>query len=46
MFTDVVAAQDAVLSVPTLRDYLRERLPDYMLPSAFVVLEVNVEIVV
>lgn len=34
----VVAAPDTTLSVPALRAYLGERLPDYMLPQAWVVL--------
>jgi amino acid adenylation domain-containing protein/non-ribosomal peptide synthase protein (TIGR01720 family) len=35
----VVAETDAAPSVEELRRYLTERLPDYMIPSAFVLLE-------
>ncbi|WP_436775398.1 condensation domain-containing protein, partial [Yinghuangia sp. YIM S09857] len=33
------ATRDAGTLLPRLREYLRERLPDYMVPSAFVVLD-------
>ncbi|WP_345675539.1 amino acid adenylation domain-containing protein [Yinghuangia aomiensis] len=33
------ATREAGTLVPRLREYLRERLPDYMVPSAFVVLD-------
>jgi len=35
----IVADDEEVCSASGLRDYLRERLPDYMTPSAFVFLE-------
>jgi amino acid adenylation domain-containing protein len=35
----VVAARDASRNVSELRSHLKERLPDYMIPSAFVYLE-------
>ncbi|HVG17980.1 MAG TPA: amino acid adenylation domain-containing protein, partial [Blastocatellia bacterium] len=35
----LVAPQDSVLSVSNLRKYLQAKLPDYMIPSAFVLLE-------
>jgi amino acid adenylation domain-containing protein len=35
----VVAERDAALTISQLRDYLKERLPDYMMPAAFVVLD-------
>jgi surfactin family lipopeptide synthetase C len=35
----VIAATERELSGSELRDYLKERLPDYMLPSVFVMLE-------
>jgi hypothetical protein len=35
----IVPAADSVLNVPELRDYLRVRLPEYMLPHFFVELE-------
>jgi acyl carrier protein len=34
-----VAAQDAALTAAKLRAYLRERLPEYMIPSVFVELD-------
>jgi aryl carrier-like protein len=35
----VIAAADRELSSSELRDYLKERLPEYMVPSVFVMLE-------
>jgi len=35
----VVVRRDQVPGETTLREYLKERLPDYMMPSAFVVLD-------
>jgi surfactin family lipopeptide synthetase C len=35
----IIAATERELSGGELRDYLREQLPDYMVPSAFVMLE-------
>lgn len=35
----VVIAQPQICSISDLREYVRERLPNYMIPSAFVILE-------
>ena len=35
----VVAERDAALTISQLRDYLKERLPDFMMPAAFVFLD-------
>jgi amino acid adenylation domain-containing protein len=35
----LVAARDVLMNVGELRNYLKERLPDYMIPSAFVYLD-------
>lgn len=35
----LVAERDAALTISQLRDYLKERLPDFMMPAAFVVLD-------
>ena len=35
----VVPAAAAAISAPELREFLRSRVPDYMVPSAFIVLE-------
>jgi amino acid adenylation domain-containing protein len=35
----IVTHKEATLSVNVVRDFLREKLPEYMLPSAFVVLD-------
>jgi non-ribosomal peptide synthetase component E (peptide arylation enzyme)/aryl carrier-like protein len=35
----VVPSQQQVLTLRELRDFLKERLPDYMMPSAFVLLD-------
>ncbi len=39
LFAYIVAARQAVLDAPALRHYLAERLPDYMVPSAFVMID-------
>lgn len=35
----LVAERNAALTISQLRDYLKERLPDFMVPAAFVVLD-------
>lgn len=35
----VIAERDTALTASQLRDYLKERLPDYMMPAAFVFLD-------
>ncbi|MDX6694352.1 MAG: hypothetical protein QOF02_1955, partial [Blastocatellia bacterium] len=35
----VVAKEDEAVALGELRDYLKEKLPDYMIPSAFVLLD-------
>jgi amino acid adenylation domain-containing protein len=35
----IVPAREDILATGELRDYLRKKLPDYMIPSAFVMLE-------
>jgi acyl carrier protein len=35
----IIAASSRALSIPELRSFLRQKLPDYMIPSAFVFLD-------